>query len=478
MPIIEPLQQLIQSAQTDPIALFFLTIIGSLLALGMILSFSSRQIAQRLSAIMPNTLTTMGVLGTFFGIAIGLLDFDVTNIDDSVPELLAGLKLAFVTSIGGISGSIVLKIFQSVFRAGSQKTSVGPEDIYGVIKDLSDHSQRQARELQENLGEIRKVIAADGDTSLLTQLQKFRTEARDGQNDLVSEFKDFAKHMVENNQKAIIEALQEVIRDFNTNLTEQFGENFKQLNEAVEKLVIWQESYKGYIDRVEQQISIALESIDESRLSLEAIKEHSSAIPEALKPLPKVMASLNAQVTLLEKHLEALSDLREKAIEAFPVVENNLELITTKLGQHVELAVRKSSETLDRHTENYKTLESGLEGLQRQASNAQQVFHAEFSKALDSVNAQMTETVRKHGELIDGNARAAQETIKEAWTKTDEEIEKQMKAFDDQMGQELERAIEQLGSRLAALSEKFVSDYEPLTRELRNVVDIARRVPV
>lgn len=42
----------------------------------------------------------------------------------------------------------------------------------------------------------------------------------------------------------VINALKEVISDFNNNLVEQFGENFKQLNAAVLELVQWQENYK------------------------------------------------------------------------------------------------------------------------------------------------------------------------------------------------------------------------------------------
>ena len=42
----------------------------------------------------------------------------------------------------------------------------------------------------------------------------------------------------------VIAALKTVIQDFNNNLTEQFGENFKQLNTAVLELVTWQENYK------------------------------------------------------------------------------------------------------------------------------------------------------------------------------------------------------------------------------------------
>ena len=41
--------------------------------------------------------TTIGVLGTFFGIFLGLLDFNVANIDASIQQLLTGLKIAFST---------------------------------------------------------------------------------------------------------------------------------------------------------------------------------------------------------------------------------------------------------------------------------------------------------------------------------------------------------------------------------------------
>ena len=56
---------------------------------------------------------------------------------------------------------------------------------------------------------------------------------------------NFAELLSKSATTAVIEALKSVIQDFNNNLTEQFGDNFKQLNEAVYKLVIWQENYKG-----------------------------------------------------------------------------------------------------------------------------------------------------------------------------------------------------------------------------------------
>ncbi|MBE6457530.1 MAG: hypothetical protein E7011_01845 [Alphaproteobacteria bacterium] len=45
---------------------------------------------------------TLGMLGTFVGILLGLLDFNVKNPGESLPTLLGGLTTAFLTSIVGV----------------------------------------------------------------------------------------------------------------------------------------------------------------------------------------------------------------------------------------------------------------------------------------------------------------------------------------------------------------------------------------
>lgn len=57
----------------------------------------------------------IGVLGTFTGIVLGLLDFDTQKVTESVPPLLEGLKLAFLTSILGLSLSVFLSVIQALF---------------------------------------------------------------------------------------------------------------------------------------------------------------------------------------------------------------------------------------------------------------------------------------------------------------------------------------------------------------------------
>lgn len=75
----------------DEIAYLFSVAILAWLGLAIVLLFipalRKRDFRNRLIGITPNSLATLGVLGTFTGILIGLLDFNVDDIDESVRRL-------------------------------------------------------------------------------------------------------------------------------------------------------------------------------------------------------------------------------------------------------------------------------------------------------------------------------------------------------------------------------------------------------
>jgi hypothetical protein len=64
----------------------------------------------KLIVLLPNIAVSAGILGTFCGIYIGLQQFDVLDINGSIPSLLDGLKTAFITSIAGSIASILMKL--------------------------------------------------------------------------------------------------------------------------------------------------------------------------------------------------------------------------------------------------------------------------------------------------------------------------------------------------------------------------------
>ena len=375
--------------------------------------------------------TTLGVLGTFTGIFLGLLEFDVAKIDASVPELLVGLKIAFSTSIVGLGAAVLLRIIQPLLPArtdsGSETT---PDAIHQTLRNIEDTISRSANEHAAALTDLRYAISADGDSSLVTQVQGLRISVEDGNRELIIQFKQFADKMAENNSRALIEALEQVIRDFNTQLNEQFGENFKQLNQAVQALLEWQERYRSHVETLEARIEAAVKALESSETALRDVADHSARIPEAFakmqelldrlmavtESLPQLLEELGKDTEELNAHLKAVADLRERAVEAFPTIERNIDLLTANLAT-----------TIDSHTE---IINNSANEMQRQHQ----------------------EQMRQVQEMINGH----------------------FQQFDQQMQNELTQAIEAMGRHLASLSEKLAEDYGPLTERLRELLDAAR----
>ena len=236
-----PIGQILSAAFENEVSLTFATFIFALFSIALFRHFTSRSDRPSLIAsASPALLTTIGVLGTFVGIFIGLVNFDVGNIDKSVPLFLEGMKVAFVTSILGMGSAVFLRVTYAAVPRKALAESVGPEEIYSVLTDIRD-GQNTTREGFENL---------------------------------TSEFRQFAETMAEDNSKALIEALEQVIRDLNTHiylLNEQFGENYKQLNEAVGALLSWQDQYKDHVEKLTDQLQRSLDGIESETRSVSVL---------------------------------------------------------------------------------------------------------------------------------------------------------------------------------------------------------------
>jgi DNA anti-recombination protein RmuC len=277
---------------------------------------------------MPGILTTVGLFGTFWGIARGLGSFNVSDIEGSVPVLLEGMKLAFWTSIYGMFTALILRVENFVagmFYRKALVEGVSADDLYRVM-----------REQKDILSELRNSIGADGDHSILTQVRLMRTDLREFRENIVDEFRAFAKNMADNNSQALIEALKEVIRDFNAKINEQFGENFKELNRAVGALLEWQDNYRAQMETMISQFNIAAEGITSSQQAIAQIREDTASIPVVMKNLDALLHLLDHEVTKSAELLKGFTALRLQADEVFPTIKKGLESLTSDLSEKVD----------------------------------------------------------------------------------------------------------------------------------------------
>lgn len=368
----------------------------------------------------PAILTTTGIFCTFLGIAIGLFDFNVSNIQASVPALLDGLKTAFWASVAGVGGALTLKLRHQIFGVPASKD--GTPAGGATIDDLA-----------LSLKGIHWALAGDGDTTLVSQLKLLRQDSNDRLDALKKAQTEALQMLSQMGSKALVEALRDVIRDFNARINEQFGENFKHLNDGVAKLLVWQDQHRQHVDtmacRLEEILKIAQATADTHK----QVVEQSSTFSEIAYDLSDLLSVLETQKMQINSYAESLAVLLNSAKDAMPRIEQRITAIAAELAQ----AAEKNQQTM--------------------------------SRAIEESSASISRTLQAASERTAKSAEDHQKQIAQLVAKSREQID----LLDAALSEELKKSLESLGGQLAALSEKFVSDYKPLTERLREVVRIA-----
>ncbi len=409
--------------------------------------------------VVPPALTSIGVLGTFCGILLGLSVFNEEKVIESIPPLLDGLRLAFVTSVAGIFLAIVYKYFhqleveiddeddgqdvidamrkslrtiqkqQKSFQDEQSKTTISLLEtntaMLASLAELVNGNQdvvRANQQVAEGNKAILRSLAGDEDGSLLTQMQKIRTTLidkhdetkgiiseiqsvlRENTDTLVKEFREFSKHMMENASKALIEALESVIRDFNEKLTEQFGENFKQLNQAVGRMVDWLDAYKEQLEKIKQHLAASEQALQKSEDSLGNIRGDFSRVVEMSDELKAILAAYGKSKEELQQGMERFNELAELAKQSLPSVEEKVNSLTEKFSQAVSTALENSSRSVEQQAEGVRKLFEEHGQKIRAYSDA---FAQDLKQVTEGVHQSVveqrketTKLMQEHGEFV------------------------------------------------------------------------------
>lgn len=411
---------------------------------------------RKLDSSTPSELTTLGILGTFVGIFIGLAPFIIStfrgaDISENVPHLIGGISVAAICSIAGMSLALLSKHEQRKARLNTPEisdTGATADTLAQLLKALLETSQEQ----NKNLISLQKAVSGDEDGTLLTQMQKLRTSFSDKQDELIQSFNSFSEKMAKSNSEALIEALKEVIRDFNAKINEQFGDNFKQLNEAVGLLLVWQENYRKDVEELQNQFTLCLEGVNVSRDSLSIIADKSESIVASSQKLEEILVGFDSHRTQLAVHLEAFASLAKEAGSAFPIIENNLKDMTEHFSASVKQSVIETHQLLTKHQDAFGEMTKSFETLEERTSKHTDSIFASMSKQVNDLSEQMNQTLNT----------------------TSKRLTEQVSALDEALEKELKDSIESLGTQLTSLSGHFVKDYTPLTIELKKLVEASK----
>ena len=246
----------------------------------------------------PAVLTSLGIFGTFVGVAWGLSGFDTSDVQGSVPALLDGLKTAFWSSIAGIGGAVLIKLKHLVKARRSDQ-------------DETAHEAATIDDLANLLRELNRSLVGDEQSTALSRLELSGRATNDRLDALKRSLDEFLVNMAESNTRALVNALHEVIRDFNVKLNEQFGENFKRLSEAVEGILVWQERYRQQTTALIEQQAQAAERMTVTSSSYRALVEKAEAFSGIAEQLGLLLSKLDRQRAQVHEATSSLVDIAD-----------------------------------------------------------------------------------------------------------------------------------------------------------------------
>jgi methyl-accepting chemotaxis protein len=388
------------------------------------------QVQCRAVANGPTILTTLGIFATFVGIALGLAQFDANNVQGSVPRLLDGLKTAFWASVFGVGAALTIKFRDHLL--GHQQ-----EPAHHLVEDVG------ARELLDGISRVEKALVGSEDGSLITQLKFLRTETRDELRQVRDAQTKALEKLSDMGSRALIEALKDVIRDFNTKLTEQFGENFKQLNAAVEKLVEWQGQYRDFVDSASRQLKEIVDDMSKASTDYGKVVDRSSDFAKLAEALGLTIADVQNRQGDLKRQSEALAELLRQSSGALPEVERKVVELARQLSDGIvqnqrtlDEALRKQAQAVD------EAVKTSGEGIRKNAEEAGRSISQVVERSLEQLEA----SARRVSDRLDESHKLAAASIKANAESLAQEIR--------QRTEEAARLATEHASRLQSLAER------------------------
>ncbi len=345
-------------------------------------------------------LTTIGIFFTFLGIFIALTQFDTNNIREAITPLLDGMKLAFESSVWGLGGALAFRLIKPMRSTAAAKEDASAGDILEEMQKTT-----------AGINQLNSSLVGETDSSVVNQLRALRDE-----------FKSFAEKMAEDGSAALVKALEEVMRDFNAKINEQFGDNFKQLNEAVGALLEWQKEYKVQLEQLIEVFKENQKTIDLVRESITKVEESTQQIPDNMAAMQGIVETTDTRLKELHEGLASLSEMRQNAQDALPQIQQNIDNLTTGLKE-------------------------GTEQLFNSAKN----LGEQSDLIIRELNTQI------------------QNTTQELSSTMNESIEQ----FNQTTQNQLQDILNNMGTNLTSITKQFADDYEPFLQQLRSAVNDA-----
>lgn len=460
---------------------------------------------------------TIGVLGTFVGIFVGLLDFDINSMENSIPPLLDGLKIAFYTSIVGMTLSVLISVYQrSIGYKASSTDSLefislqtkkldnldlvaqSNKDLQGAIAQLNASNTELTRSIANMTSEFLNGLEKSFSTitTTATNLDSNHESLIAKLNGLDSTIKELDFNLKKEVEKLsanfsadVINALDSLSNKYSETISVHFSENFKRFNSAVENLLSWQIEYRQSVVDSNEILKNSVANTQQFSAITDSILKRDEKTIELYKEVSGIMREYKAQNIILDEKLSAIRDLGSGAMEALKFMGEFFTELNANLKSTNEALIDNIKKSIDgvfvgvikdfegANKQIIADLGARDSAIHTQMSKAQN-FLEELIKMMISHNKALNESYEKLNKDIELHSRAISKNTSEMISEINKDGIKHLKSttkiyFDDMsiaqskilnsMSHQITKHHEELDATLIAMSAKYLESLEQIS---------------
>ena len=305
---------------------------------------------RRIIESLPGVVSTLGVIGTFLGITVGLVDFNPSpdKIDASISTLLEGLKTAFYTSLAGMFGSLILRFFvtDKVFDKEEEGVSSAEQASLNICKEIQNMTHKMIAAIQDSSASQQQLLSNIQDikgsqvaffNSVQSQLDKMNTESIDAMN---TNFETLV--LLNRNQDTNLANIKKDVDVISTNLSEVLdveGGVVTILQEQLDETKKFSEILRNEVDDIENKMT------ETNKLLSAKFDEFSKLLQKSnteslVKVMQKVTEEFQKQMNeLISRLVKENFDQLNKSVERLNVwQQENKEMISQLTSQYKQMS--------------------------------------------------------------------------------------------------------------------------------------------
>ena len=394
---------------------------------------------RRLVEMIPDILTSLGILGTFLGLVLGLRGFNPTSYEamsSSVEALIDGIKVAFVTSIYGLSLSLAFQYWlRGALTSVSESLDRFLDTYYTCAVPPTDATA------------MNHVIANQNtQTKLMQQMQKDLSEQ--------------VAQSLSNNISPMIEHLDHTMDDFSQtvtlnqerlleNIAERIARTMKQefFSEFIEMRKVLGETNQSQREHLkfmqESEAKYQADVLDGEQRMTEAMEASSDVVVRALSAMNEQEQKLAQFVSDMQAAMNDIARTSDLNLRMTQQMDHLSEMNGEIAGKMMELSDQISQK------EYVRTVSSYLEQLQTSQSTLaeeqklQQEHLREFTDYMTQVLARMKQltdsTQLSLKEVTDRLQELSTKREKEEREQTNQQLQMLVRLMEEQAQRDIAR---------------------------------------